>query len=187
MRGHRTRARWYKKKREEKQRQQRRWRGGARRGWVGRPQLICKWKGTEIEFYVRIELAIFFSQIVARREEVAAARADEREISRSTNGETQFIRRRRYLKRWMFPNKSRGRSLTCHEMFNSSPSPAYSSVTVNFVPANSRCLLTSPVQSRQEMIWLSRENRLVRSKESSKLHTRHAERYIIVTNPSRRG
>lgn len=41
---------------------------------VGRPRLICKWKGTEIEFYVRIELAIFFSQIVARREEVVAAR-----------------------------------------------------------------------------------------------------------------
>lgn len=47
---------------------------------VGRPRLICKWKGTEIEFYVRIELAIFFSQIAARREEVAAA--DERKISR---------------------------------------------------------------------------------------------------------
>lgn len=45
-----------------------------------RLQLICKWKGTEIEFYVRIELAIFFSRIEAKREEVAAA--DEREISR---------------------------------------------------------------------------------------------------------
>jgi len=54
---------------------------------VGRLRLICKWKGTEIEFYVRIELAIFFSQIAARREEVAAA--NEREISRSTNGETR--------------------------------------------------------------------------------------------------
>lgn len=51
--------------------------GGAA---VGRPRLICKWKETEIEFYVQIELAIFFSQIAARREEVAAA--DEREISR---------------------------------------------------------------------------------------------------------
>lgn len=29
----------------------------------GRPRLICKWKGTEIEFYVRIELAIFFSRV----------------------------------------------------------------------------------------------------------------------------
>lgn len=55
---------------------------------VGRPRLICKWKGTEIEFYVRIELAIFFSQIVTRREEVAAA--DEREISHRANGETRL-------------------------------------------------------------------------------------------------
>lgn len=50
------------------------------RGAVWWSRLICKWKGTEIEFYVRIELAIFFSQIAARREEVVAA--DEREISR---------------------------------------------------------------------------------------------------------
>lgn len=51
-----------------------------------RLRLICKWKGTEIEFYVRIELAIFFSRIEAKREEVVAA--DERKISRGNGQDT---------------------------------------------------------------------------------------------------
>jgi len=71
---------------------------------VGRPRLICKWKGTEIEFYVRIELAIFFSQIAARREEVVAA--DEREIStfneRWTAGHVHMAPAV-FKVRWMFP------------------------------------------------------------------------------------
>jgi len=138
---------------------------------VGRPRLICKWKGTEIEFYVRIELAIFFSQIAARREEVVAA--DEREISRSTNGGTRSYGASGIQSAMDVPYNSRSRSLTCHETFNSSPSPPS---PTNFVPLNSRCLLTSPVvQSRREIAWFVFE-------KSFELHTYHTSYYIIVTN-----
>ncbi|KYM83118.1 hypothetical protein ALC53_06384 [Atta colombica] len=115
---------------------------------VGRPWLICKWKGTEIEFYVRIELAIFFSQIAARREEVVAA--DEREISRSTNGGTRSYGADGIQSAMDVPYNSRSRSLICHETFNSSPSPPS---PTNFVPLNSRCLLTPPVVQSREIAY----------------------------------
>jgi len=42
-------------------------RDGKERPATERPRLICKWKGTEIEFYVRIEPAIFFSRLWWRK------------------------------------------------------------------------------------------------------------------------
>lgn len=166
-RGSIERERRYKKKRE-KNTEAIEMGGGA---VVERPRLICKWKGTEIEFYVRIELAIFFSQIAARREEVAVA--DEREISHWAKRRDTFTWRRLYSKRWMFPNNSQGRSLTCHETFNSSfPSRPLAPLTANFVPPNSRCLdPTSPIALPrnlaekssglgQEIIRLGLRNRL---------------------------
>lgn len=50
-----------------------------------------------------------------------------------------FTWRRRCSKRWMFPNNSQDRSLTCHETFNSSASRLIP-LTANFVPRNSCCL-----------------------------------------------